>query len=159
MRLPILASVVIFMGFGGILPAQEIPVAVPSFTCGLNAAYMLLNKTGHHAAYAELLRDFEKQNPPDTLLAIKQVLENHGCATVGIKTNADYFLNAKGPAIVYLQLLGLSTVPENHFSFLIGASRQTGVELLDPIFNVNSASYLTWDTFCRSFQGKALILK
>jgi ABC-type bacteriocin/lantibiotic exporter with double-glycine peptidase domain len=143
----------------GTLRAEDYPQEGPSFTCGINAAYLFLEKAGHHTAYDELLRDFENQNPPDSLLAIKKVLEDHGCATLGIKTDADYFLDGKKPAIVYLQLSGIGVVAENHFSFLVGANRQRGVELLDPIFNVDAPSRLTWDTFCRSFQGMALVLK
>jgi ABC-type bacteriocin/lantibiotic exporter with double-glycine peptidase domain len=143
----------------GVLPGQDIPKEEGVFTCGLNAAYLFLNKTGHHAAYASLLEDFKKQNPPDSLLAIKNVLEKHGCATMGIKTDADYFLDNKGPAIVYLQLSGFGPRSENHFSLLVDANRQDGAKLLDPIFNVNSASFITWGTFSKSYQGMALILK
>jgi len=130
-----------------------------SFTCGLNAAYIFLNKSGHHTAYAELLREFGNQSPPDSLLAIKYVLEEHGCATVGIKADADFFLKNKGPAIVYLQLSGFGPRSENHFSYLVGADRENGAELLDPIFNVKAASFIAWNSFSKSYQGIALILK
>ncbi len=40
---------------------------------------------------------------------------------------------------------------------MVDASRQTGAKLLDPIFDLNEASYLTWDSFLRSYQGFALI--
>ena len=160
MRLILLCSSATFLfGLLGLLQGQDVPAEGPTFTCGLNAAYILLNKTGHHASYANLLRDFKNQNPPDSLLAIKNVLEEHGCATVGIKADADFFLNNKGPAIVYLQLSGFAPTNENHFSYLVSANRQTGAELLDPIFDVKEASFLTWDTFSRSYQGMALILK
>lgn len=54
------------------LRAQE---PSPSFTCGLNAAYIYLNRTGHHVAYSELEMEFSRQNPPDSLLAIKNILQ------------------------------------------------------------------------------------
>ena len=139
--------------------AKETTDDPPSFSCGLNAAYIFLNKTGHHVPYDELARDFKKQNPPDSLLAIKNVLEEHGCATVGVKTGADYFLNNKGPAIIHLQLVGYSARPENHFTYLVGATQQTGVEVLDPVFNVKASSHISWMTFAQSYQGAALILK
>ena len=129
------------------------------FTCGLNATYILLNKTGHHTAYSDLMSDFEKQNPPDSLLAIRNVLEKHGCLTEGVKTDAGYFLSGKGPAIVLLQLTTASAINENHFSYLVQASRQNGVELLDPIFNIRTPSMISWDSFSRCYQGMALILK
>lgn len=103
--------------------------------------------------------DFAAQNPPDSILAIKNVLNEHGCATVGVKTNVDFFLDNKGPAIVYLQLSGFGPVSENHFSFLVGASPQTGAEFLDPIFDVQKPSFISWGTFSRAYQGTALILK
>jgi ABC-type bacteriocin/lantibiotic exporter with double-glycine peptidase domain len=139
--------------------AQEAADDPPSFTCGLNAAYIFLNKTGHHVPYDELTQDFKKQNPPDSLLAIKNVLGEHDCATVGVKTDADYFLNNRGPAIIHLQLVGYSARPENHFTYLVGATRQTGVEVLDPVFNVKTSSHISWMTFAQSYQGAALILK
>jgi ABC-type bacteriocin/lantibiotic exporter with double-glycine peptidase domain len=127
------------------------------FACGLNAAYIFLNRTGHHVAYDQLVREFSEQKAPDSLLAIKAVLARHGCATVGIKADAGYFLDNPGPAIVYLELSGYTRRSENHFAYLVGASRQGGAELLDPIFDLNEASYLTWDSFSRSYQGYALI--
>jgi hypothetical protein len=52
------------------------------FVCGLNAAYIFLNRAGRHVDYAELEREFQEQHPPDSLLAIKSVLALHGCRTV-----------------------------------------------------------------------------
>ncbi len=141
------------------LSAQEMPGYGPSFTCGLTAAYVFLNKAGHHVPYGELMRQFQDQAAPDSLLAIKNVLAEHGCATIGVKTDADFFLSNKGPAIVHLQLSGYSPRPENHFTYLVGASRQTGAEVLDPVFNVRAAAYISWGTFSQSFQGSALVLK
>jgi ABC-type bacteriocin/lantibiotic exporter with double-glycine peptidase domain len=138
---------------------QEISAKDSSFTCGLNATYIFLNKTQHHATYTSLLHDFENQHPSDSLLAIHNVLEKHGCETIGIKTDADYFLNKSGPAIVYLQLTGYAPQAENHFSFFVKGSRQIGAELLDPVFDAQTPSIMTWDTFSRIYQGVALILK
>ena len=131
----------------------------PGYACGLNAAYIFLNRTGHHVPYAELAHEFEIQNPPDSMLAIKHVLEKHGCVTVGVKTDADFFLDSNRPAIVHLQLTGYSRRPEDHFTCVVGASRQMGVEVLDPVFNVRTAAYITWLTFTQSYQGTALVLK
>ena len=142
-----------------ILRAQEAIDSAPGYTCGLNAAYIFLNKTGHHVPYDDLARELKIQSQPDSMLAIKNVLQAHGCATIGVKTDPDFFLDNKGPAIVHLQLSGYSLHPEDHFSCLISASRQTGAEVLDPIFNVKQAAYITWLTFSQSYQGAALILK
>jgi ABC-type bacteriocin/lantibiotic exporter with double-glycine peptidase domain len=136
---------------------QEMPVEEAQFTCGLNAAYLYLNRAGHHVAYDELVREFHEQTPPDSLLAIKNVLAKHGCPTVGIKADADYFLGKEGAAIVYLQLDGYSLHGERHFSFMVRASRENGVEFLDPIFLANKASLMTWDTFTRIYKGVALV--
>jgi ABC-type bacteriocin/lantibiotic exporter with double-glycine peptidase domain len=125
----------------------------------LNASYIFLNRTGHHEPYEQLAREFASQPVPDSMLAIRNVLEQNGCATIGVKADPDFFLDNKGPAIVHLQLSGYSLHPEDHFSFLVGASRQTGVEVLDPVFNVKAAAYITWLTFAQSYQGAALILK
>jgi ABC-type bacteriocin/lantibiotic exporter with double-glycine peptidase domain len=141
------------------LPGQTVPDEGPAFSCGLNAAYIFLNKTGHHAPYAELLREFGEQDAPDSLLAIKNVLGMHGCDTVGVKADADFFLANKGPAIVHLQLSGYSRQPENHFSFLVAANKQTGAEFLDPVFSAQAPSFVTWVNFQQSYQGSALILK
>jgi ABC-type bacteriocin/lantibiotic exporter with double-glycine peptidase domain len=137
--------------------ADGAPEQTGGFACGLSATYIFLNRAGHHVEYDELVREFLEQKTPDSLLAIKAVLARHGCATVGIKADAGYFLDQRGPAIVYLQLSGYTRRSENHFAYLVGASRQSGVELLDPIFDLNEASYLTWDSFTRSYQGYALI--
>ncbi len=137
--------------------AQDAPEQKGGFICGLNAAYIFLNRSGHHVAYEELVQDFTAQKLPDSLLAIKNVLEKHGCRTVGVKTDASFFLTNPHPAIVYLQLYGFSRQNEDHFSYLVSASRQTGAKFLDPIFNLNAASYVTWDTFSRIYQGFALI--
>ncbi len=139
-----------------VLRAQDAPGAA-GFTCGLNAAYIFLNRAGHHVAYEELVRDFAAQETPDSLLTVKRVLEKHGCRTLGIKTGADYFLDNPGPAIVYLQLSGFSRRNENHFSYLVSASRQNGVKLLDPIFALDTGSFITWDAFARIYQGVALV--
>jgi ABC-type bacteriocin/lantibiotic exporter with double-glycine peptidase domain len=136
--------------------AQDAP-STAGFSCGLNAAYIFLNRAGHHANYDELVSDFAAQPSPDSLLAIKNVLEKHGCKTIGIKTDADFFLANKGPAIVFLQLYGYSSKSENHFSYLVGASRQEGAEFLDPIFQLRAASFISWDAFSRAYQGIALI--
>ena len=136
--------------------AQDAP-ATAGFSCGLNAAYIFLNRAGHHVGYDELVTEFTAQKPPDSLLAIKQVLEKHGCKTIGIKTGPEYFLDNKGPAIVFLQLTGYSVLNEKHFSYLVNASRQDGVKLLDPIFDLTSASFISWDAFTRTYQGMALI--
>jgi ABC-type bacteriocin/lantibiotic exporter with double-glycine peptidase domain len=143
----------------GDLHGQAGPGNGCSFTCGLNAAYIFLNKTGHHAPYADVMHDFQEQNPPDSLLAIKTVLRRHGCMTEGVKTDAGYFLTNKGPAIVFMQLTGTGINKENHFSLLVEASRQNGVELIDPVFDIRTPSIITWDSFSRSYQGTALILK
>ena len=137
--------------------ADGAPEQSGGFACGLNATYIFLNRAGHHVEYNDLVREFLEQKTPDSLLAIKAVLARHGCATVGIKADAGYFLGKPGPAIVYLQLSGYTRRSENHFAYLVGASRQGGAELLDPIFDLNAASYLTWDSFTRSYQGYALI--
>ena len=139
--------------------AEESPDEGPGYSCGLNATYIFLNRAGHHVPYADLAHDFANQNPPDSLLAIKNVLEKHGCATVGVKTDADFFLNNQGPAIVHLQLSGYSARPEDHFTYLVSASRQTGAEVLDPVFNVKNAAHISWLTFSQTYQGVALILK
>lgn len=141
------------------LRGLDAPTNAPGYSCGLNASYIFLNRTGHHADYEELAREFASQPQPDSMLAIKKVLEAHGCATEGVKTDADFFLQNKGPAIVHLQLSGYSYRPENHFSCLVGASRQTGAEVLDPVFNVKAAAHISWLTFSQSYQGAALILK
>lgn len=141
------------------LRGQEAPPSAPGYSCGLNASYIFLNRTGHHVPYEELARELGSQSQPDSMLAIKKVLDLHGCATMGVKTDADFFLQNKGPAIVHLQLSGYSFHPENHFTCLVGASRQTGAEVLDPVFNVKAAAHLTWLTFSQSYQGAALILK
>jgi ABC-type bacteriocin/lantibiotic exporter with double-glycine peptidase domain len=143
----------------GTASGQEPSPQNNSFTCGLNAAYLMLNKTGHHVPYADLERDFEKQNPPDSLLAIKNVLEKHGCSTLGIRTDADYFVENKGLAVVYLQLSGFGPQSENHFSVLVELNRNSGAELLDPIFDVTHPTFLSWGTFSKAFQGFALVLK
>jgi ABC-type bacteriocin/lantibiotic exporter with double-glycine peptidase domain len=141
------------------LRGLDAPTNAPGYSCGLNASYIFLNRTGHHADYEELAREFAGQPQPDSMLTIKKVLEAHGCATEGVKTDADFFLQNKGPAIVHLQLSGYSYRPENHFSCLVGASRQTGAEVLDPVFNVKAAAHISWLTFSQSYQGAALILK
>lgn len=128
------------------------------FSCGLNAAYIFLNRAGHHVAYEQLVGEFRKEQPPDSLLAIKNVLALHGCPTVGIKAGAEYLLGIEEPAIVYLQLNGYSLNGETHFSYMVHASKKNGVELLDPIFEVNSPSFMTWDTFTRIYKGTALIV-
>jgi ABC-type bacteriocin/lantibiotic exporter with double-glycine peptidase domain len=137
--------------------AEVPPEQKGGFACGLSAAYIFLNRAGHHVEYSELVREFMEQKTPDSLLAIKTVLARHGCPTVGIKADAGYFLDNPGPAIVYLQLSGYTRRNENHFAYLMYASRQDGAKLLDPIFDLNDASYLTWDSFLRSYQGFALI--
>jgi ABC-type bacteriocin/lantibiotic exporter with double-glycine peptidase domain len=154
--LPAVAMILASFGFAG---AQPVPAEEPAFSCGLNAAYLFLNKTGHHAPYAELLREFSAQVAPDSLLAIRNVLQLHGCETVGVKAGADFFLANKGLAIVHLQLTGYTAHPEEHFSLLVGADKQTGAEFLDPIFSAQSASVVTWVNFQQSYQGSALILK
>ena len=141
----------------GVCHAEAPPEQKGGFACGLNAAYIFLNRAGHHVAYEELVREFLEQQAPDSLLAIKAVLARHGCMTVGVQADAAYFLDNHGPAIVYLQLSGYTRRSANHFAYLVGASRQGGAELLDPIFDLNEASFLTWDSFTRSYQGYALI--
>jgi ABC-type bacteriocin/lantibiotic exporter with double-glycine peptidase domain len=136
--------------------AEEAPKSA-GFSCGLNAAYIFLNRAGHHVGYDELVTEFETQSFPDSLLAIKNILGKHGCKVVGVKADASFFLGKNEPAIVYLQLSGFSTKNENHFSYMVGASRQEGVELLDPVFVLRGASYITWDSFVRAYQGIALI--
>jgi ABC-type bacteriocin/lantibiotic exporter with double-glycine peptidase domain len=128
-----------------------------NFTCGLSAAYIFLNRSGHHVEYQELVREFMEQKPPDSLLAIKNVVAKHGFRLVGIKAGADYFLDHPGPAIVYLQLTGSGQVAEDHFSYLVGATRQGGAEFLDPVFDLNGECDMTWDNFARSYQGFALV--
>jgi len=137
--------------------ADAPPEQKGGFACGLSATYILLNRAGHHVEYGQLVREFMEQKTPDSLLAIKTVLARHGCPTVGIKADAGYFLDNPGPAIVYLQLSGYTLRNENHFAYLVNASRQEGAKLLDPIFALKDASYLTWDSFLRSYQGFALI--
>jgi ABC-type bacteriocin/lantibiotic exporter with double-glycine peptidase domain len=127
------------------------------FACGLSAAYIFLNRAGHHADYGQLEREFQAQHPPDSLLAIRNILGMHGCRTSGIKVDADYFLENHGPAIVLLQLGGYGRQSENHFSYLSGASRPGGAVLLDPVFDFNQPCGLTWDHFSRIFQGVALV--
>ncbi len=142
---------------GSTTMAQQAPVEAP-FNCGLDAAYLLLNRTGHHAAYDVLIHDFLMERPPDSLLAIRNVLKKHGCAVVGVHADAAFFLTHEGPAIVYFQLSGYSPKNENHFSYLVKASRDR-VELLDPLFSLNGRSALSWDAFNRVYQNMALILK
>ena len=147
---------VCIMGGPG-LRGQDTPVKEAPFTCGLTAAYIYLNRAGHHVAYDELVRDFEGQRPSDSLLAIRNVLALHGCRTVAIKTDPDYFLDENGSAIVYLEFDGYSLNGERHFSYMVRASRANGVEFLDPIFNFGKSSRMTWDTFTRLFKGIALV--
>jgi hypothetical protein len=139
-----------------VLPARDQPPE-SEYSCGLNAAYIYLNRAGHHVAYEELSGDFSGQPCPSSLLAIEKVLEMHGCRTVGLKTDAGYFLKNAGPAIVYLQLSGFSPKNENHFSYLADATRQNGVQLLDPIFDLRNPSFISWDGFIRIYQGIALV--
>jgi ABC-type bacteriocin/lantibiotic exporter with double-glycine peptidase domain len=127
------------------------------FSCGLNAAYIFLNRAGHHAAYAELVREFEDQGTPDSLLAIRNVLAKHGCLMVGIKADPEYFLDNAKPAIVYLELDGYSYGGECHFSYLVKASRSNGVEFIDPVFDARKAVVMTWDSFMRIYKGFALV--
>ena len=146
MRAPFL----IFLAALAVAPvvrAQSVPNEGPAFSCGLNAAYIFLNKTGHHTPYAQLQREFSEQETPDSLLAIKNVLQMHGCETVGVKTDADFLLANKGPAIVHLQLSGYSRQPENHFSYLVAVNKQTGAEFLDPVFCARTPSFVTWVNF------------
>lgn len=138
------------------LHAQNVPAA-KGFSCGLNAAYIFLNRAGHHASYEALVGDFLGQTSPDTLLAIKTVLKIHGCETVGLQTAPEYFLTSKNPAIVFLQLTGHGPKRENHFAYMVSANRQSGVVFLDPIFNMSSASIISWDSFTRLYQGEALV--
>ncbi len=138
-------------------PGQDNRPVETGFSCGLNATYIFLKKAGQHPVYGELVSEFTRQTPPDSMLAIKNILLRHGCTTVGIRTGADYFLENSGPAIVYLELSGFGPSSENHFSYLLGATRQSGVELLDPAFDTRGASYMTWDSFVRAYQGVALI--
>ncbi len=91
---------------GSLCRADVAPEQKGGFACGLSAAYIFLNRAGHHVEYDELVREFMEQQTPDSLLAIKTVLAKHGCPTVGIKADAGYFLDNPGPAIVYLQLSG-----------------------------------------------------
>lgn len=141
----------------GCVRGDEPPEQKGGFTCGLSAAYIFLNRTGHHVEYSELVREFLTQSPPDSLLAIRNVLGLHGCRTVGIKTDAEYFLHKRGPAIVCLQLSGFSRQAESHFSYLVGASRPGGAKLLDPVFAIDEPCYMTWDVFTHTYQGVALI--
>jgi len=154
-----IAAVALMTASQGFLRGQEPWDEAPGYTCGLNASYLFLNRTGHHVPYDQLAQELGSQPEPDSMLAIKQVLEKHGCETVGVKTDADFFLDNKGPAIVHLQLAGYSARPEDHFSCLVGASRQTGAEVLDPVFNVKMPAHISWLTFSKSYQGAALILK
>jgi len=154
-----IAPVVLGLASFAMLRGQDATAAAPGYSCGLNASYIFLNRTGHHVPYEKLAREMGSQSQPDSMLAIKKVLAEHGCETVGVKTNADFFLQNKGPAIVHLQLSGYSFHPEDHFTYLVGASRQTGAEVLDPVFNVKTAAYISWLTFSQSYQGAALILK
>jgi ABC-type bacteriocin/lantibiotic exporter with double-glycine peptidase domain len=138
---------------------QFVPNEGPVYSCGLNAAYIFLNKAGHHAPYDELMHDFGEQPVPDSLLAIKSVLQKHGCETLGVKADADFFLTNKKPAIVHLQLSGYSLKPESHFSYLVGVDKQIGAELLDPVFSLQAPSIVSWVTFVQSYDGSALIPK
>ncbi len=104
--------------------AEAPPEQRGGFACGLNAAYIFLNRAGHHVAYDELVREFLEQQAPDSLLAIKTVLARHGCTTVGIQADAAYFLDNHGPAIVYLQLSGYTRRSENHFALHFAPSGQ-----------------------------------
>ena len=145
-----------------VLMADEAAVSEPSakempFDCGLNAAYIYLNRSGHHVAYAELVREFLGETPSDSLLAIRDVLARHGCRTVAVRSDPEAFLEQSGPAIVYLELDGYSPNGERHFSYLVRASKHEGVEFLDPVFEINHPSFMTWDTFTRIFKGVALI--
>jgi ABC-type bacteriocin/lantibiotic exporter with double-glycine peptidase domain len=135
-----------------IAPPGELP-----FTCGLDAAYIFLNRAGHHAPYEEVVADFQAQAAPDSLLAIKNVLQSRGCRTLGVKATPDYFLSHGGPAIIFVQLTGYSPRKENHFSYAVAFSRQEGVELLDPAFDLTTPCRISWDSFVRIYQGTALI--
>jgi ABC-type bacteriocin/lantibiotic exporter with double-glycine peptidase domain len=119
----------------------------------------LLDKTGRHTSYEELKKDFERQRPPDSLLAIREVLKEHGCTTKGVRTSAEFFLNNGGPSIVYLKLKTGYALNEGHFALLVNAGRQTGVKLLDPVFETNGGSLISWDSFSRIYQGSALVLE
>jgi len=152
-------SLFVLVSFTGMmsLPADEAAVKEASFDCGLNAAYIYLNRAGHHVAYDELVRDFLGQTPPDSLLAIRNVLAMHGCRTVAVQSDPAFLLEQSGPAIVYLELDGYSLNGERHFSYMVRASKRDGVAFLDPLFEVNRASVMTWDTFTRIFKGIALV--
>jgi ABC-type bacteriocin/lantibiotic exporter with double-glycine peptidase domain len=136
--------------------AQEAP-AKSGFSCGLNAAYIFLKRTGHHPDYLELEEEFARQTPSNSMLAIRNVLRNHGCATVGVKAGADYFLQKGGPAIVLLQFSGFGPSVENHFCYLLNVTRQEGASFLDPFFDTRQPACMTWDTFVRLYQGVALV--
>jgi ABC-type bacteriocin/lantibiotic exporter with double-glycine peptidase domain len=155
-RLPLLA-LFLAAALSAPAPGQENRPVETGFSCGLNATYIFLKKSGQHPVYDELVREFTRQTPPDSMLAIKNILRQHGCAIVGVRTGADYFLENGGPAIVYLQLSGFGPSSESHFSYLVGATRQMGVELLDPAFDTRGVSYMTWDSFVRAYQGVALV--
>jgi ABC-type bacteriocin/lantibiotic exporter with double-glycine peptidase domain len=155
-KLPLLALVLAVALSAPAFGQENRPVET-GFSCGLNATYIFLKKAGQHPVYGELVGEFTRQASSDSMLAIKNILDRHGCATVGIRAGADYFLENSGPAIVYLQLSGFGPSSESHFSYLVGATRQSGVELLDPAFDTRGASYMTWDSFVRAYQGVALI--
>lgn len=144
------------LALGPGLRAQERPPE-SGFSCGLNAAYIYLNRAGHHVPYEDLRRDFSAEASPNSFLAIKKVLQAHGCYTKALRTDANYFLLNSGPAIVFLQLSGYSPQNENHFSYLASADRRTGVRLLDPTFTLYAASFISWDGFVRIYQGVALL--
>ena len=139
------------------LHGQEVPTKEAQFTCGLNATYIFLYRAGHHVDYDQLVREFCAQTPPDSLLAIRNVLAKHGCPTWGIQADADYFLDNRGPAIVFLKLDGYSLYGEPHFSYMVKASRANGVEFRDPIFQADKGCIVTWDTFTRLYKGMALV--
>ncbi len=103
------------------------------------------------------MEEFRGEQPPDSLLAVKDVLAKHGCATTGIKAGPEFFVGSDQPAIVYLQLDGYSLKGEAHFAYMVHASRKNGVEFLDPVFEVKAPSFMTWDNFARIYKGTALV--
>ena len=107
-------------GFAMLHGEEGPPAAAPGYSCGLNASeYFSQPDGGITCPTRNLARELGSQSEPDSMLAIKKVLEAHGCPTVGVKTDADFFLENKGPAIIHLQLSGYSLHPENHFTFLV----------------------------------------
>jgi len=130
-----------------------------TFSCGLNASYIILKLTNHAVNYQDLVVQFQKEEQPSSMLAIKEVLSCNGSRTRGVQVPSTYFLDKNDPAIVYLQLGNFGPKIEYHFTVLTRADKKYGVVFLDPLFSYNKPSHLSWEDFVRMYKGFALVLE